>query len=425
MPTKPNVKTFSGDSVAVLNAIRNSASTTYQERIPEATRNNIAEIGNAMMQFQSTQNEFLSALVNRIASVIITSKSYSNPLKMFKRGTVGFGETIEEVFVNIAKAHQFDPAVAENEVFKREIPDVDAVFHKMNLQNFYKATISNEQLRQAFLSYSGITDLIARIVDSLYSGSEVDEFIMMKQLISDDATRGRLHSVTVPEVSKANAEDIVIAIKEISDTIEFPKSTYNSMGVVTFTPKNKQVLLVNPRFNAVNDVAVLASAFNMSKADFLGRRVLVDDFGSLSNVCAALVDEDYFMVFDNMTSFTENYNGEGLYWNYWYHIWKTFSTSPFANAILFTTDSVTVTNVTVTPGNVTASAGQSVQFNAAVTGTGYPNKEVVWSVDSDTSTIDANGRLNISASESKPTLTVTATSVATPTVSGKASVTIE
>ena len=60
-------------------------------------------------------------------------------------------ETIEEIFVNIAKPFQFDPEVAENTVFKREIPDVRSAFHIMNYQKYYKATIQNDQLRQAFL----------------------------------------------------------------------------------------------------------------------------------------------------------------------------------------------------------------------------------------------------------------------------------
>jgi hypothetical protein len=138
MATKPTIKTVNASAMDILNVIRANASSTYQERIPEATQDNIREIGNAMLTYESTQNEFLNALVNRIARVIITSKSYQNPLRMFKKGVLEFGETIEEIFVNIARAHQFDPAVAEKEVFKREIPDVNAVFHKMNYQTFTK-----------------------------------------------------------------------------------------------------------------------------------------------------------------------------------------------------------------------------------------------------------------------------------------------
>ena len=101
MPTIPATPVFNASAIDVLNAIRANASVSYQERIPEATKDNIKEIGNAMLSYQPTQNEFLSALVNRIARVIITSKSYTNPLKMFKKGTLEYGETVEEVFVQI------------------------------------------------------------------------------------------------------------------------------------------------------------------------------------------------------------------------------------------------------------------------------------------------------------------------------------
>lgn len=413
MPVKPSTKSLNANSVQILNCIRDSASATYQERIPVATQNNIREIGNAMMQFQSTQNEFLNALVNRIARVIITSKSYTNPLAMFKKGIMEYGEQVEEIFVNIAKAHPFDPDVAEENVFKREIPDVDAVFHRMNYQNFYKVTISNEQLRQAFLSAEGVTDLIARIVDTLYSGSEFDEFLIMKQLIADAARAGKMYPINIPAPSAATAKQIVTTIKGISNKLEFMSNQYNYMGVLNFTKKENQILLIDAEFDATIDVEVLASAFNMSKAEFMGQRVLVDNFGDLTGVVAALVDRDWFMVFDNLMSFTENYNGEGLYWNYFYHVWKTFSSSPFSNAILFTTGAVGVTSVSVSPKAAQATPGQNVQLTASVVTTGYAPQDVKWSVTGNASagtTVDCNGLVHIAADESADTVTVTATS---------------
>lgn len=144
MATKAKSVTLAASSVDILNAIRNSASQTYQDRVPVATQNNIKEVGNPIITFEAIQNEFLHALVNRIGRVLITSKSYENPLKRFKKGILEYGETVEEIFINIARAHEFDPNVAENEVFKREIPDVNAAFHRLNVKNFYKTTISNE-----------------------------------------------------------------------------------------------------------------------------------------------------------------------------------------------------------------------------------------------------------------------------------------
>ena len=379
-----------------------------------------------MMTYQATQNEFLNALVNRIARVIITSKSYENPLRVFKKGMMEYGETIEEIFVNIAKAHPFDPIVAEKTVFKREIPDVAAVFHKMNYQNFYKATISNDQLRQAFLSTEGITDLIARIVDSMYTGSEFDEFLCMKHLIEDDATKGRMYPVVIPEPTAANAKAIVTTIKSISNKLEFLSSTYNAMGVMNFTKKENQILIIDAAFDAVIDVEVLASAFNMSKAEFMGQRVLIDNFGTLTGCVAALVDREWFMVFDNLMSFTENYNGEGLYWNYFYHVWKTFSTSPFANALIFTTDAQSVTSVTVT-GPEALKLGQSAQYTATVVASDLAPQGVIWQVSGTNpvkSQIDWTGKLLVPPDETNTKLTVKAISNYDPTKFGTLDVTI-
>lgn len=426
MATIPKSTTLRQNSVQILNTIRANASSTYQERIPEATQDNIREVGNAMMTYTATQNEFLNALVNRIARVLITSKSYQNPLRMFKKGILEYGETVEEIFANIAKAHEFDPAVAEKEVFKREIPDVNAVFHRMNLQNFYKVTISDEQLRQAFLSADGVTDLIGKIVDTLYTGSEFDEFLCMKQQIVDGINDGKFQPVTIASPTAENAQSIVTTIKGISNKLEFMSSTYNYMGVLTHTKKNDQILIVNAEFDAVIDVNVLASAFNMDKAEFMGHKVLVDDFGGLTDVVAVLVDRSWFMVWDNLIRFTENYNGEGLYWNYFYHVWKTFSSSPFANAIVFTTSATTVTGVTVSPNTTTVAKGNSQQFNATVSGTGHYPQDVSWSVTGnadETTVINSTGLLTVGTAETGP-LTVTATSNFDDSKSGTATVTI-
>lgn len=426
MPVKPNAATLKHNGVDILNAIRNSASDTYRQRIPVATQDNIREIGNAMMTYQATQNEFLNALVNRIARVIITSKSYQNPLRVFKKGMMEYGETIEEIFVNIAKAHPFDPILAEKTVYKREIPDVSAVFHKLNYKNFYKATISQDQLRQAFLSSEGITDLITKIVDSMYTGSEFDEFLCMKNLIEDAATKGRMYPVVIPDPSAATAKEIVTAIKGVSNKLEFMSSKYNAMGVANFSKKDSQILILDASFDAVIDVEVLASAFNMSKAEFMGQRVLIDDFGTLTGCVAALVDREWFMVFDNMLSFTENYNGEGLYWNYFYHVWKTFSTSPFANALIFTTDAQSITKVEVT-GPAALKLGEVGQYTATVTGTELAPQSVIWTVTGTAPTkamIDWTGKLIVPPDETNTELTVKATSVYDPSKSGTLAVTI-
>lgn len=451
MATKPKVVTLTNSSVDILNVIRENASQNYKDYVPKATADAdaIRQIGAVIMDYPNLQNEFLSALVNRIGRVLITSKMYSNPWAMFKKGLLEFGETIEEIFVNIAKPFQFDQAVAESEVFKREIPDVRAAFHIMNYQKFYKATISNDQLRQAFLSWEGITDLIAKIVDAMYTGANYDEFLTMKYLLARHILDGHMYPVQIPAVSTENMKTIVSDIKGISNAMEFLSTEYNLTGVATHTPKSDQYMLINSKFDAVMDVEVLASAFNMKKAEFLGRRVLVDSFGkldiarlailfkddptyleptsdelaALDKIPAVIVDKDWFMIFDNYQNFTEQYNGQGLYWNYWYHVWKTFSVSPFANNALFVPGTPTVTGVTVTPGTATVTKGQSIQLNAKVETENFAPQSVTWSSDSDNATVDASGKVTLS-SNATGTINITATSTYDTSKNGKCVITV-
>lgn len=440
MPTVPKQVTLTNSSVEILNTIRDNATVNYQNYVPYATpdADSIRKIGAIIMDYPALQNEFLSALVNRIGRVMVTSKTYENPWAMFKKGFLEFGETIEEIFVNIAKPFQFDPAVAETDVFKREIPDVRSAFHIMNYQKYYKTTISNDQLRQAFLSWEGITDLIARIVDSMYTGANYDEFQTMKYMLARYILDGRMYPVTIQAVTSANMNSIVSGIKGISNKFEFLSDAYNPAGVKTYSVKNDQYMLVNSDFDATMDVEVLAAAFNMSKAEFLGHRVLVDSFGSLDtarlaelfandpnyeeidssdlelldSIPAVVVDRNWFMVFDNFNNFTEQYNGQGLYWNYWYHVWKTFSVSPFANAALFVPGTPGVTSVTVTPESATISgtSGGTVQLNAAVVTTNFAPQTVVWSSNSDTVTVNASGLVTVPAGTGATSVTITATS---------------
>lgn len=456
MPTRPEVKNLNANSVEILNGVRKSIGGAFETGVPRATGDveNLRMIGQAITGNTDFRNQFISALVNRIGRVIITSKMYTNPWEGFKKGMLEFGETVEELFVNIANSHDFDPSVAEEEVFKRVIPDVRSAFHTMNYQKFYKVTVSNDQLRQAFLSMSGITDLIGKIIDSLYTGANYDELVTMKYLVARQALKGAMKSAVIPTVDKTNASDIVSTIKGLSNDLEFLSSEYNVANVLTTSVKDNQYLIVNSNFDAVVDVNVLAVAFNMDKAEFLGHKVLIDSFSfnkgeitrlnqlfakdpsytpftseelaTLKTIPCVLVDREWFMVFDNFTDMTEQHNGQGLYWNYFYHVWKTFSVSPFANGVMFTTSNTSITSVTITPGTASMTKGSMVQFQSKVVGTGFVPQGVEWTLNTEVtdSSISSSGLLTVGLNETVEEITVLAKSIADNSIVGTATITI-
>lgn len=411
------------NGVNVLNVIRQNATAVYQDRIPEATAENLHEVGDAILTYEAQANEFVNALVNRIGLVILNNRMATNPLAALKKGRLAVGETIEEIYIDVIKAQTYDPRAAQDTLFKRHLPNVSSVFHSVDSQLNYPLTISNEQLRKAFMSYDSLDRFIARLVDSMYKSATLDEFIQMKQLISEWNNNGRFIIEPITAVTDAaSAREAMIKIKAVSDGMTIFNNQMNYAGVWASTPKDEQYLITTPDFNARMDVDVLAAAFHMDKAEFAGHVIVVDNIGDLGDdgIEAILVDKNWYQVYDYLRTFKTAYNGEGLYWNYFYHVWMVYSLSPFANAVAFGTATPTVTAVTVTPTAATVKAGGTVQINTSVTGTGDPTSKCTFALAGNTdpeTAVNSMGKVILGSKEkgslgtSKNQITVTATSV--------------
>lgn len=371
MPRRIAQSTLNASTIDIMNVIRQNASYEYQQSVPEVTQwNDIPKVGEIIYGTPAFANQFINALVNRIAMVRVQSANFNNPYSILKKGYIEFGETIEDIFVNIAKVVDYNAEKAEGREFKRNMPDVRSAFHTMNWRVMYPVTIQDEDLRMAFLTAQGVQDLIAKIVDSVYTAAEYDEFLLFKYLLIKSITHGEMCPKYMGDGTVLT--DAAVQFRATSNKLPFMSSQYNLAAVKTNTPKDRQIIFMDAEFNAQFDVNVLASAFNMDKADFMGRLFLIDNWTEFDNerfevirsasdgiepitsaeltamgkVKAVIMDENWFQVYDNNNKFTEKYVASGLYWNYFYHTWKTVSRSPFANAIFFTTDQSDVSNPT-------------------------------------------------------------------------------
>lgn len=359
--------TLNASTIDILNVIRQNASYDYQQNVPEVTTvNDIPKVGEIIYGTPAFANQFINALVNRIAIVRVQSATFNNPYSILKKGYIEYGETVEDIFVSIAKAVDFNVEKAAKREFQRTIPDVRSAFHVMNWRVMYPVTIQDEDLRQAFLNIEGVQNLIAKIVDAVYTAAEYDEFLLFKYLLIKAISHGKMYPTSIG--AGADLSEAAVQFRGTSNLLPFMSSEYNEAGVKTNTPKERQVIFMDAMFNAQFDVNVLASAFNMDKADFMGRLFLIDnwtDFDNerfdiiransdgieevtaeelalLANIKAVILDDNWFQVYDNNNKFTEKYVASGLYWNYFYHTWKTVSNSPFANAVVFVTSAADV-----------------------------------------------------------------------------------
>lgn len=448
MDVKTNV------SVNVLNAIRNSATQDYRQYVPYAESvADIRTIGAIIMDNTPIYNEFCF-LVNRISEVKVVSKLFENPLRAFKKGKIDFGETVEEAFVELISVKDFDYDNAVNEIFKIENPDIRTAFHPLNSSKVYKVTIKRNEVRKAFLSEDGVADLVAKVMEKIYTSVNYDEFQTMLYLIGKTLRDGNIYVREVPALSNDTISDITEEVLEVSDDFTEMSPDYNLAGVRTHSKKEDQYLVISNKANAKMNVGVLATAFNMDKAEFMGHKINVKGFGgldtarleelygsdanysplteaeikALANVVAVILDKDWFMVWDNLLEMAEADNGMGLYRNYFYHVWKTFSVSPFSNGVAFVCATPAVKSVTLSQTTASVAGAGQLALTATVKTENFANKAVEWSVQATTegsATVDARGLVTIKSTAKKgDTIVVTATAVGDTTKTATCTITV-
>lgn len=408
-------------SYDIVNAIRNSAGDSFQQYVPLANYDNVAEVGAGIMINQTTQNDFITSLVNRIGLVVVRKVLLQNPLKKFKKGAMPNGLTIEEIFTDIAQGYKYDPDQAVTDVFKRVIPNVKVLFHQRNRQDQYKQTISDEQLSSAFTSWNAFDNFVASIYNALYNAAEVDDFEYMKLLVDNAYAEGVMTVVSITDpVDSTSMTAFAKQLRATARKMTLPQGSrdWNALAVRTRTDMADLHLFIDADLEAEMDVDVLAKAFNMDRTNFLGNVTVIDGFAS-NGLKAVLVDKSFFMVYDNLLKMETMRNSQGLYWNVFLNVWQTLSTSRFANAVAFvvSSDVAPVTNVIVDPAIVSVKAGNTFEFTAYVRATDGGTHNVSWSVAASTSattlngsTIDSNGVLTVGASQTGELLVKASTS---------------
>lgn len=334
------------DAIELLNTIRDNASQAYQDRVPEATRTNIAEVGEAITDLNNAvvYNEFVNTLANMIYAPMLIKKSWSNPLGKFKKGKKTFGDTVEEVYNNFIKAKTYDQTGAG--LLTRNLPDTKVIFHRMNRKDTYQLTDSPEMLAKAFKSYEGVAEYLQNLFTAIRNSAELDEYVIMRQLLAEAYESGAMKAVAVadPQKSEANAKAFIKAVKTVSGDMTFPNSNWNgytdvqstdTKPIITFSNRDEQVLLIDNATDVACDVDVLAYAFGRDLLRFNTEVKQIVDAFPVEGMVAALVDKNFFQVYDDLFTFREFENGLGLYRNHYLHVWQTVGYSCLTNAVAF------------------------------------------------------------------------------------------
>ena len=353
----PNKKLTNKD---ILNSIRNEMSAEYQSVIPVAATFDGSDVAKIMEDYPTHKNAFIDALTNKIAKSMFFSKLFNNPYKMLHKGLLPYGTNIEQLFVEMAEKKGFDEHwtgsdSAEGDLIKAVNPIVDVCYIKQNFRYKFKTSISHAQLRGAFQSPNGLSELLNQIVNSLYSSSNYAEFLDMKKILTnataDNAGGSEIGQGLVQQIganaNKANMtitlEDdnpatMVKAMRAMAGRMTFPSDKYNLAGVKTWCNPQDLVVFITPELQAELDVDVLAHAFNVSKTDINLRILLIDDLGNDTDgkaIKAIMADKDIIQCYDTVHETRTFENGDQLHINYFAHKHGIMAGCKFANALIF------------------------------------------------------------------------------------------
>lgn len=438
----------------------------------------IAPIGQIIVNNERYKNAFINA-INVIGLTMIDRNYWEDPWENFtNNGYMSFGDSAREMAVDIADVFDYNQYATDVDHFlENVVPNVLEYIHPLNYQKFYKTTTSDTQMAMAFYNEGGLVTLIDEIISSLYEGYKYDKYIVNKYMLCRRILDGTVTSVQIANYATLTPRERVAALKNVSNLMTFRNPNYNPAGLRIATPFSKQIAIVNTDFEASLSTEVLATSFFRNDAEMKSRMALIDGYGNhdvarlsevlgdqfvpftsgeltaLSHIPVTIIDDEWFQNktyrldgaadTDAEEVFTEGnrqgfkrtsfYNPESMKNNLWLHYWGIKSTSPFKQAVCFTTDPIAITSVTVSPATATVTAGQDLQMSAAVVTTGFANKAVIWSVDSTSKglgvSITQNGLLKVPADVestigAETTITVTATSVYDSTVSDNATITV-
>lgn len=370
----------------IIKAVKSEITGPEASLLAEATTG--IDVLNISQTCPNVLNSFINTLTNKVTKSLIYSKIFSNPLKELKKGALEFGDSIEELFVQMAMAKNFGEnwegsTTPEADLIRKLKPKVTAMYIKINMDKKYKTTVMDKQLRKAFLNQNGLSNLVMQIVGSITSQAEYQEFMYTKKnmnLLVESAqnweidedhkteSNGSIPIGTVVKqtpyiVKSTDTKNMVKDIREVTGYMKFPSTKFNLAKELNWCDPSSLILMTTPSVIADLDVNVLASAFNVSMADLQTRTILVDEMPtgifkksdtelvdkqptvlSSGNTVvkdatkvpkAILFDKDLLQIWDTYQGAGTFYNPEGEYTNHFANREGIFAICTFANMAIF------------------------------------------------------------------------------------------
>lgn len=434
-----------------LNEIRNTLvqdNSLYQTQIPLVDDYTSSQVyGQSLLNLPSDlRNRFIQSLVNRIAYTRFMMDYFENPLRELAGDDLPLGAIGQEIYVNPARGRVYDINDFAGLLVKYE-SDIKAEYTEINFDVQYPVTIIRKELEKAFVSWGDFESFLMGISTSLYNGAYIDDYKYTKKLITNAYVNNAVQMETISFAgatpTKAELETLTARLRQAYLDFMVPSTKYNAWkkvggygrSIVSWSKPENIVVFVSNKMASILDVNVLANAFNIDKADLMGRVYYVEDFDILddngnvvvdgSNIVALICDRRWFKIREKDMFMDEFYNANNRSWQSYLNVIKSFNYSLFANALMLVTALPTLNISSMAFASATASVGADEDVTLTLNTTPFTATQEVIFTSSDTNeavikiekvddrhvkvTGVASGSATITATAGEVTATVTVT----------------
>ena len=360
------------------------SNSVYHQFVPVVTDSTtIGEFGAPILDTANLNvlNDFVG-LLKKVVYTAVYNRTFNNPLASLEGERLPLGQFIEDVYVNPAKARGFNVNDFAGLLQKYEA-EVATQYFSVNSDLQYCVTITREKIRNAFTSWDQLEGLISGMVNSLYNGAYITRYNQAKGLVLAAYTGNNIQYENVTAVSSADtAKALVEKMRATFSKMQIPSTKYNAwnkvkggrMALKTWSAPEDIIVMISADVDAKVSVQDLAYAFNMSEADFLGRKIVVDDFsqyeddGTLaidgSGIQAVVLDRAWFKIKTQDFAMDEFYNANNRTWQYYLNDVRMVNYSLFANAVVFATSAsnptIAATKIEAEESSVSVEEGKKV-----------------------------------------------------------------
>lgn len=408
---------------------------------------NIGEWGAPMFgsNYQAVQESFFG-LLKQIAYVATVTRTFNNPLAQLEGENMPLGWAGEETYINPVQGRQFDVNDFAGILQKYEA-DVKVQYLTINMDLQYPVTLTRDKIRTAFNSWRDLEEFINGIVNALYNGAYIGMFSYTKALISSayKENKAQYIKVTTPS-NESTGKAFIKKLRELYTLFQLPSQSYNAWAkvggngkpVTTWCAPEDIVVMLRADIVATVDVDVLAAAFNMDKANFIGRLITVDNFDVYTDdgqkvydgqhILGFIGDKAWFKIKQQDMALDMWFNPNNRSWQYYLNVVRMYNYSLFANGVIIANDDPVVDATAVTTSKTSVSVEEGADVVLDIITTPFSANPTI------TASSSAEGKATVSVTGKKltihgvddgsATITVTATNSDTQTVTSTVTVTV-